>query len=184
MVLPEFEEKPEPQTPDTITIAKQAPEIDPPPTAKDDKPTPKPDATPATTQVASLPNPAAVAAVQGGSISQSAVVIPETGSAAAKAASGAAKAYGQSVMAALVTTQPKPRLGLGAGTTGWLTGTVVIDFTLGLDGGIEDVRVATSSGHRELDQAALDAVRRTRFPKPPADLRSIERQYIMPYYFR
>jgi TonB family protein len=184
MVVPEFEERPEPPTPDTITIAKQAPDIDPPPMVAEDKPTPKPDASPATTQVASVPNPAAVEAVQGGSISQSAAVIPEVGSAAAKAASGRSKAYGQSVMAALVTTQPKPRLGLGTGTSGWLTGTVVIDFTLGLDGGIEDARVATSSGHRTLDQAALDAVLRTRFPKPPADLRSNERQYIMPYYFR
>jgi periplasmic protein TonB len=184
MVLPDFEERPEPQTPDTITIAKQAPEIDPPPTAKDDKPTPKPDTSPAPTQVASVPNPAAVEAVQGGSISQSAAVVPETGSAAARAALGRSKAYGQSVMAALVTTQPKPRLGLGTGTSGWLTGTVVIDFTLGLDGGIEEARIATSSGHRSLDQAALDAVLRTRFPKPPADLRSNERQYIMPYYFR
>jgi periplasmic protein TonB len=184
MVLPEFEERPEPPTPDTITIAKQALEIDPPPTAKDDKPTPKPDASPTATQVASLPNPAAVEAVQGGSIGQSAAVIPEVGSAAAKAASGLAKAYGQSVMAALVTTQPKPRLGLSAGTGGWLTGTVVIDFTVGLDGGIADARIATSSGHRELDQAALDAVRRTRFPTPPTGLPSNERQYIMPYYFR
>jgi periplasmic protein TonB len=184
VVIPEFEERPEPPTPDTITIAKQAPDVDPPPTVAQDKPTPKPDARPATTQVASLPNPAAVEAVQGGSTSQSAAVIPEAGSAAAKAASGRSKAYGQSVMAALVTTQPKPRLGLGAGTSGWLTGTVVIDFTLGLDGGIEEARVATSSGHAILDQAALDAVLRTRFPKPPADLRSNERQYIMPYYFR
>jgi TonB family protein len=184
MVLPDFEERPEPPTPDVLTIAKQTPEIDPPPTAKDDKPTPKPDASPATTQVASRPNPEAVEAVQGGSTSQSATVVPETGSAAAKAASGRSKAYGQSVMAALVTTQPKPRLGLGTGTSGWLTGTVVIDFTLGLDGGIEEAHIATSSGHRTLDQAALDAVLRTRFPKPPADLRSNERQYIMPYYFR
>jgi periplasmic protein TonB len=184
MVLPEFEERPEPPSPDAITIAKRAPEIDPPPTAKDDEPTPQPDASPAATQIASLPNPAAVEAVQGGSISQSAAVIAETGNAAAKAASGVAKAYGQSVMAALVTTQPKPRQGFGTGTSGWLTGTVVIDFTLGLDGGIEDARIATSSGHRVLDQAALDAVRRTRFPIPPTELRSNERQYIMPYYFR
>ena len=129
-------------------------------------------------------NPAAVEAVQGGSISQSEIVSPEAGSAAAKAASGLAKAYGQSVMAALVTTQPKPRQGFGTGTSGWLTGTVVIDFTLALDGGIADARIATSSGHAVLDQAALDAVRRTRFPAPPVGLPSNERQYIMPYYFR
>jgi periplasmic protein TonB len=184
MVLPEFEEKPEPQTPDTITIAKQAPEIDPPPAAKDDKPTQKPDASPATTQVASLPNPAAVEAVQGGSISQSAVVIPEAGSAAATAASGAAKAYGQSVMAALVTTLPKPRQGFGTGTTAHLTGTVIVDFTVALDGSIANAAVRSSSGHRELDQAALDAVRQARFPKPPEGLSSKERWYVLPYHFR
>ena len=87
-------------------------------------------------------------------------------------------------MAALVTTQPQPRQGLSTGTTGWLTGTVIVDFTIALDGGIANARVASSSGHRELDQAALDAVRRTRFPKPPSSLPSNERQYIMPYYFR
>ncbi len=184
MVLPDFDEKPEPQTPDTITIAKQAPEIDPPLAAKDDKPTPKPDASPATTQVASLPNPAAVEAVQGGSISQSAVVVPETGSAAAKAASGAAKAFGQSVMAALVTTLPKPRQGFGTGTTARLTGTVTIDFTVALDGSIANATVRSTSGHRELDQAALDAVRQARFPKPPEGLPSKERWYSVPYYFR
>ena len=184
LVLPEVEDRLEPPTPDTITIAKQAPDIDPPPMPKDAPPTPKPTASPAATQVASLPAPAAVEAVQAGSVSQSTAAVAEAGRGAAQASAGVVKVYGQSVMAALVTTQPQPRQGLSTGTTGWLTGTVIVDFTIALDGGIANARVASSSGHRELDQAALDAVRRTRFPKPPSSLPSNERQYIMPYYFR
>jgi periplasmic protein TonB len=184
IVLPEFEERPEPPTPDTLMIAKQAPDMDPPPAPKDEPPAPKPTASPAAAQVASLPAPAAVEAVQGGSITQSMAAAVEAGRSPAQASAGVAKAYGQSVMAALITTQPKPRQGFGTGTVGWLKGTVVIDFTLGLDGSVANSRVATSSGHRELDQAALDAVRRTRFPRPPSSLPSNERQYIMPYYFR
>ncbi|TVV70453.1 energy transducer TonB [Sphingomonas solaris] len=42
-------------------------------------------------------------------------------------------------------------------------GTVVLRLTLGLDGGVEAISVAQSSGFDRLDQAALDAVRRWRW---------------------
>lgn len=42
-------------------------------------------------------------------------------------------------------------------------GTVVLAVTLATDGTVEDIRVARSSGHRRLDEAALGAVRKWRW---------------------
>jgi periplasmic protein TonB len=180
LVLPDFEEQPEPPTPDTLTIAKQAPEIEPTAAPVDAVPTAMPEAS----KVASLASPAALEAALGGSVAQSSEPAPVAGNAAAVASAGRSKAYGRDVMAALIATLPKPRQGFGTGTTGWLTGTVVIDFVLALDGSIERATVATSSGYAALDTAALTAVRQTRFPRPPEGLPANERWYSMPYYFR
>jgi periplasmic protein TonB len=175
VVIPDFEERPEPPTPDTLSIAKQAPLIEATPAPPDAIPAPKPEAS----KVASLPNPAAAEAVQGGAIAQATAPVPDASTAAAKAASGRATAYGRDVMAALVTTLPKPRFGADRPV-----GTVVVNFTVALDGGIDRARIALSSGFPELDATALDAVRQTRFPKVPDGLPANEREYNMPYYFR
>jgi TonB family protein len=179
IIIPDFEERPEPPTPNTLSIATQAPVIEQP-LAQSELVTTQP----AAGKVASLPATAAVEAVQGGAVSQAAVPVPEFASAPADAARGAAKAFGRDVMAALIATLPKPRLGFGNGTAGRLTGTVVIEFVLALDGSIERAVVATPSGHIELDTSALAAVRATQFPKPPEGLPANERWYTMPYYFR
>ena len=42
-------------------------------------------------------------------------------------------------------------------------GVVLLALTVGLDGCVEDIRVARSSGSRHLDRAALDAVKRWRW---------------------
>ena len=42
-------------------------------------------------------------------------------------------------------------------------GTVTLLVLVGVDGSVKDVKVETSSGYRELDRAAMDAVRRWRF---------------------
>jgi TonB family protein len=44
-----------------------------------------------------------------------------------------------------------------------LGGRVVLDVAIASDGSIVDVRIEKSSGHRELDESALDAVRRWQF---------------------
>jgi periplasmic protein TonB len=183
LVIPDFDEKPEPPTPATVTVARQDPDKEPPPTPPTAEPA-KPDTPPSAVKVASLPAPEAVETALGGGVMQSAGAAVDYGPAAAEAAAGVAQAYGQDVMAALVTTLPRPRLGLATGTSGWLTGTVVIHFGVATDGSIARAVVATSSGHAVLDAAALDAVRQTRLPKPPSGMSDRQRLYIMPYYFR
>ena len=42
-------------------------------------------------------------------------------------------------------------------------GTVTLLVLVGVDGSVKDVKVEKSSGYRELDRAAMDAVRRWRF---------------------
>ena len=47
-------------------------------------------------------------------------------------------------------------------------GTVLVSFTVAPDGGLAGVKVARSSGNAELDQIALDHIRRAApFPVPP-----------------
>jgi protein TonB len=52
----------------------------------------------------------------------------------------------------------------------WREGHVRVSFTLRNDGTPSDVRVAASSGHRDLDRCAIAAVRDAGpFPRPPRD---------------
>lgn len=52
-----------------------------------------------------------------------------------------------------------------------IEGRVVVEFTLNPDGRIESSEIVQSSRHRELDRAALNAVKAAEpFPRPPANL--------------
>jgi TonB family protein len=52
------------------------------------------------------------------------------------------------------------------------------------DGALERADVQKSSGHRQLDEAAVQLVRLTAFPRPPAGLTEAQRAYIAPIVFR
>jgi protein TonB len=55
------------------------------------------------------------------------------------------------------------------------TGTSVLQFLIGPDGAVEQARVASSSGHAELDQTAMQALGRCKFkPALGADSKPVE----------
>ena len=64
------------------------------------------------------------------------------------------------------------------------TGTVWIAFTLRVSGGLQTLVVKKSSGNPKLDRAAVYAVRRARFPKPPKGATRKQRSFLIPYHFR
>ena len=56
-----------------------------------------------------------------------------------------------------------------------LEGKVLLSFLVDVRGAVKDGRVLRSSGHRELDQAALDALKRCQFQPAEANGKAIER---------
>ncbi|MEZ5817376.1 MAG: TonB family protein [Hyphomicrobiaceae bacterium] len=97
--------------------------------------------------------------------------------AVAAASPGSMRAFTKGVVDALGKTRPK-RLTIRA------RGTSKVAFAIAESGELAFVRVAQSSGHRVLDEAAVDAVRRAEFPVPPAGMTLAQRTYEVPYHFR
>jgi periplasmic protein TonB len=167
---PVVEPIPEPQ------VAKVEPPPDPPPPEKGEQ-EPKEEKP---TEEASAPSPDATAA--GGAPSRG--VAPELPPAAAAAAAsrGDANAYGLAVQAALLAAdQRKAKARVAASRA---KGTVVLRLVIAGDGALERADVQKSSGHRQLDEAAVQLVRLTAFPRPPAGLTADQRAYIAPIVFR
>ena len=131
---------------------------------------------PLPTEAASI-EPSAVSqapSVTGGAQSRSAAaIIPRE--AAAGATPGVIDAYKAKLVAALGKTQPPNR-----GTSG----TVLVAFTVAVDGALDATSVARTSGHAALDQLALAAVRRARLPTPDAAMTVTQRTFSMRYVFR
>ena len=76
---------------------------------------------------------------------------------------GSLGGVGESVSA---VWNPRPDYPERARRARW-EGTVEMELMILLDGGVESVRILSSSGHDLLDEAALNAVRRWRFsPRP------------------
>jgi protein TonB len=96
-------------------------------------------------------------------------------SAPAAASAGAVREYGRHVALALSKTKPK---GLGTRAS------VQVTFTIATDGGLALAEVTKSSGYPKLDDAAIEAVRRTKFPAPPAGMTTAQLTYQVPYHFR
>jgi protein TonB len=81
-------------------------------------------------------------------------------------------------------SQPKPKYPSAARRAGQ-QGTVTLSFTVGTSGTVTSVRVAKSSGHSLLDNAALAAIRRWRFkPARNALGEAISYSYTLPVPFR
>ncbi|MEZ5855441.1 MAG: TonB family protein [Hyphomicrobiaceae bacterium] len=107
-----------------------------------------------------------------------AIALPSRRARRASAASaGELKAFNTAVVQALARTQP-------ARPVRKVRGTVKVEFTIDVDGGLAVLKVLRSSDHRALDAAAVAAVRAARFPVPPPGLDAPLRTYVIPYIFR
>jgi protein TonB len=95
--------------------------------------------------------------------------------AVATASAGAVREYARYVAQALARSKPK-------GTGG--RGTVRLKFIIAADGALGSAEIARSSGNRRLDETALAALRRVRFPLPPRGMSTAQLTYEVPYHFR
>jgi periplasmic protein TonB len=88
---------------------------------------------------------------------------------------GAVANYGSKVRARILSNRPS-----NAGS-----GRVLIAFGVTSSGRLRFARIARSSGHSNLDQAVLRAVRRSSpFPKPPAGATARQLTFTIPFTFR
>ncbi len=89
-------------------------------------------------------------------------------------AAGRSDPFSRSVIAALMKTRPGPFA---------LWGRVLVSFQIAETGQIAYVHLLQSSGNSALDQAAINAIRKARFERPPPGLSADERTYIIDYIF-
>ena len=89
-------------------------------------------------------------------------------------ASGRSDPFSRSVIAALMKTRPGPFA---------LWGRVLVSFQISESGQVAYVHLLQSSGNSALDQAAINAIRKAQFQRPPAGLSADERTYIIDYIF-
>jgi protein TonB len=89
-------------------------------------------------------------------------------------ASGKSDEFSKSVIAALMKTRPGPFA---------LWGRVLVSFQITQQGDLLYVRVLHSSGNKALDDAAVNAIHKAQFVKPPPGLPPEARTYIIDYIF-
>jgi len=89
-------------------------------------------------------------------------------------AGGKSDAFSKSVIDALMKTRPAPVA---------LWGRVLVSFQITQQGDLLYVRVLKSSGNKAMDDAAVNAIHRAKFVKPPPDLPPDARTYIIDYIF-
>lgn len=172
---PEPEPEPTPPIPEPIPEPEPAPEPEPtPPSVADPAPPPKPkvdpailrkerEATEARERELKRQREIARKRIEEKRRQQIAAQKAENArkkaAAAAKARAAAAKRI---VSKPSATSRPQPKYPSAARRAGH-QGTVTLTFTVGTSGRVTSVRVAKSSGHATLDNAALAAIRRWRF---------------------
>lgn len=128
--------------------------------------------------VPSAPSEAVTAEALGGATSQGNSMAQTAAQSAAIAITGELGAYARRVQQAVARNPPKLRQsGIGRGV-------VVINFALGYDGSLLRADVLSSSGNNTLDEAALTAVRNTKFPSPPGGAQPSQLVYNFPVKFR
>lgn len=96
-------------------------------------------------------------------------------SGAAAASPGAVQRYAAQVRAVLAKNKPAAR---------GQRGTVTIAFGLSEFGKVRSSHIAKSSGHSTLDRAALAAVNRASFPRPPDGMPEEQLSYVVPFHFK
>jgi TonB family protein len=111
----------------------------------------------------------------GGAASRTEKALDAKTSAPAAASPGAVREYSRYVAQALAKSKPK-----GAGALG----TVRVRLMIAADGGLAGAEIAKSSGSPKLDELALGAARKTKFPVPPAGMTPLQLTYEVPYHFR
>jgi protein TonB len=89
-------------------------------------------------------------------------------------AGGKSDAFNKSVIDALLKTRPGPLA---------LWGRVLVTFQITQQGDLLYVRVLHSSGNKAMDDAAVNAIHRAKFTKPPEGLPAEARTYIIDYVF-
>ncbi|KAB2938261.1 MAG: energy transducer TonB [Hyphomicrobium sp.] len=89
-------------------------------------------------------------------------------------ASGKSDEFNKAVIAALMKTRPGPFA---------LWGRVLVTFQITQQGDLLYVRVLHSSGNKAMDDAAVNAIHRAKFIKPPEGLPAEARTYIIDYIF-
>lgn len=89
-------------------------------------------------------------------------------------AGGKSDAFNKAVIDALMKTRPGPFA---------MWGRVLVTFQITQQGDLLYVRVLHSSGNKALDDAAVNAIHRAKFIKPPAGLSPDARTYIIDYIF-
>jgi len=89
-------------------------------------------------------------------------------------ASGKSDEFSKSVIAALMKTRPGPFA---------LWGRVLVTFQITQQGDLLYVRVLHSSGNKAMDDAAVTAIHKAQFVKPPPGLPPEARTYIIDYIF-
>ena len=94
---------------------------------------------------------------------------------AAPASAGVIREYARHVAATLAKSKPK--------STGHI-GMIRLRFTIDELGHAGAVTIVARHGHEDLDDIAIDALSRSRFPRPPAGLVLAQRTFEVPYSFR
>jgi TonB family protein len=89
-------------------------------------------------------------------------------------ASGRSDPFSRSVIAALLKTRPGPFA---------LWGRVLVSFQISESGQVAYVHLLQSSGNSAMDQAAINAIRRAQFQRPPPGMSPDDRTYIIDYIF-
>jgi TonB family protein len=117
----------------------------------------------------------AAVSAEGGETARSERATESAANAAAAASPGVAREYSRYVTQALAKTKPK-----GTGTLG----TVRVKLTIAANGDLTVATVTKSSGITQLDELAISAVRRTRFPSPPTGMTAAQLTFEVPYHFR
>ncbi len=115
------------------------------------------------------------AAVAGGATSSGTDASEAAAGAAASASPGQLARFAMQVRGALGRTRPRH---LGA------RGRVHVAFVLTDGGELLTAEIARSSAHPRLDEAALQAVRTTPFPRPPAGATESQRSFVVPFDFK
>ncbi|MFC7704813.1 energy transducer TonB [Plastorhodobacter daqingensis] len=128
------------------------------------------------------PAPPPPSAASAGQVAAGAGGGPDAGDrGAAEAATRAAAQSAQAAWGAAIRSRIERRISYPRGSNA--SGTVHLTLQVSRDGSLLAVRVTQSSGHPELDAAALSAVQSAgRFPAAPAEL--TESSYLMPFPVR
>lgn len=161
---------PEPQAPPEMS-PEMTPEMTPEPTVR---PKPRPEAKPRPEPEVKRERPVAADAVPPEQAAASASASAPSAGARPEGGGLSPDAYARAVLKKVRST--KRQSGVGRGVA-------VVGFTIATDGGLRSVQLLQSSGNADLDEVALDHIRRSApFPAPPQE--ALQRGYSFEFVAR